>query len=522
MNILSRLPGLALKHLILAGAAALLAGCHIPKLHHADASPALPDTFKGSTDTENSAELRVDEFYNDPSLTKLIQQGLENNRELAILNQEVQIARNDVLARRGAYLPFLTVGAGAGTDKPSAFTRGGALDSQLNIIPGQENPNPLSNYGLGVNVFWELDIWRKLRNARDSARQRYLAAAERRNYFATKLIAEIAENYYGLMALDQRIENLNNTIKLQQDSLEIAKAKMEAGRGTILAVQRFQAEVRKNESEKLIVQQDIIETENRINFLLNRYPEPVPRDGSKFLDMNLRTLSAGMPSQLLQNRPDIRQAERELVAAGLDVKVARAQFFPTVTLTGGVGYEAFNPRYLFQPEAIVANVVGNLTAPLLNKAAIKADYMNANARQLAAVYNYQRTVVNAFTEVLNRMAMVDNYGKSVAVKKQQLESLLASVESSTKLFQNARVEYSEVLFAQRDMMDARMVLIDTKRQQLAAVVNAYQALGGGDLLSHLDTEAGGCHSPRDVRLGHPFAASNAQPNVDELARESAE
>jgi NodT family efflux transporter outer membrane factor (OMF) lipoprotein len=491
---------------ILAGGVAVLPGCGIPKLKHADAPPSLPDTFKGATTKDNSAQLRVDEFYNDATLTKLIQQGLENNRELAILNQEVQIARNDILARRGAYLPFLTVGAGAGTDKPSAFTRAGALDSQLNIIPGQENPNPLSNYGLGVNVFWELDIWRKLRNARDAAQQRYIAAAERRNYFVTKLIAEIAENYYGLMALDQRMENLNNTIKLQQDSLDIAKAKMDAGRGTVLAVQRFQAEVRKNESEKLIVQQDIIETENRINFLLNRYPEPVTRDGSKFLDMNLRALSVGVPSQLLQNRPDIRQAERELVAAGLDIQVARAQFFPTLTLNGGVGYEAFNPRYIFRPEAIAANVVGNLAAPLLNKAAIKADYMNANARQLEAVYNYQRTVVNAFTEVINRVAMVDNYGKSVAVKKQQLESLLASVESANKLFQNARVEYIEVLFAQRDMMDARMVLIDTKRQQLAAVVNAYQALGGGDLFSRLDTEAGGCRGPRDVQLGQPFAA----------------
>jgi NodT family efflux transporter outer membrane factor (OMF) lipoprotein len=509
MNSISRFSLRARRNLALAGLVAggtvfALPGCNIPKLRHADAAPGLPDTFKGATTPDNSAHLRVDEFYNDSTLTNLIQLGLENNRELAILNQEVRIARNDVLRRRGAYLPFIGFGANAGADTPSAFTRAGAVDSQLNIIPGQENPNPLGNYAFGVNVLWQLDIWKQLRNAREAAMQRYVAAAEKRNFFVTKLVAEIGEKYYELMALDQRMMNLDNTIKLQQDSLEIAKSKMNAGRGTVLAVQRFQAEVHKNTSEKLIVTQDIIEVENRINFLLNRYPEPVQRDAAGFLDLNLRALSVGLPSQLLQNRPDIRQAERELVAAGLDIKVARAQFFPTLTLTGGVGYEAFNPKYIFRPDAIAANVAGNLMVPLINKAAIRADYMDANARQLEAVYNYQRTVVNAFTEVINRVSMVENYRRSVEIKKEQLAALVASVETASKLFQNARVEYIEVLFAQRDLMDARMVLIDTKKMQLSAVVNAYQALGGGDILSHLDTEAGGVHDARDARLGQPI------------------
>lgn len=514
MNGFSRFPIRAGRKLVLAGLIAggsvfALPGCQIPKLRHADSAPAVPDTFRGATSPDNSARLRADEFYSDQRLLGMIQQALDNNRELQILNQEVRIARNDILAKRGAYLPFLGFGAGAGTDQPSAFTRLGAIDSQLNIIPGQPNPNPLSNYGLGVNVFWDLDIWRKLRNARDAAMQRYIAAAEKRNYFVTKLIADVAENYYALLALDQRMENLNNTIALQQKSLDIAKAKKDAGRGTELAVQRFQAEVHKNTSEKLIVAQEIIETENRINFLINRYPESVERAASgllEYLDLKLRALAVGVPSQLLQNRPDIRQAERELTAAGLDIQVARAQFFPTLTLTGGVGYEAFNPRYLFNPEAVAANVVGNLAAPLINKAAIRADYMNANARQLEAVYNYQRTVLNAFTEVINRMAMVENYRKSIEIKREQMLSLELSVESASKLFQNARVEYIEVLFAQRDLMDARMVLIETKKLQLSAAVNAYQALGGGDYLSGLDNEAGGCHEPRDLRLGHPIDA----------------
>ena len=259
---------------------------------------------------------------------------------------------------------------------------------------------------------------------------------------------------------------------------------MEAGSGTELAVQRFQAEVRKNQSEKLIVKQEIVEVENRINFLVNRFPEPVERMSAGFFDLTIHTLSVGVPSQLLRNRPDIRQAERELEAAGLDVKVARAHFYPAVTITGGVGFEAFNPS-ICSPirQALIANVAGGLVAPLINKKAIQADYLSANAKQLESVYNYQRVILNAFTEVVNRVSMVENYGKSIEIKKQQLASLEASVESASKLFQNARVEYIEVLFAQRDLLDARMVLIETKQQQLSAIVNAYQALGGGNLLS---------------------------------------
>ena len=198
----------------------------------------------------------------------------------------------------------------------------------------------------------------------------------------TRLVADIAENYYALMALDKRLANLDQTIELQEQSLEIAKAKMDAGRGTELAVQRFQAEVRKNQSEKLIVQQEIIEAENRINFLVDRFPQPVERNTAGFFDLSIHPLSVGVPAQLLQNRPDIRQAERELEAAGLDVKVARAHFFPRLDITGGIGYQAFNPKYLFNPEALIYNAAGELAAPLINKAAIQAEYLTANARQL--------------------------------------------------------------------------------------------------------------------------------------------
>lgn len=471
--------------------------CGIPPLRHPVPAPDLPDGYSQAnttlskaweSTTENSALVGIEEFYNDPMLTGLINQAVVGNRELKILEEEVQIARNEILARQGAYLPFLTAGAGASLDRPSRFTRAGAVDSQLDIVPGQSFPSPLGDMALNIGLSWQIDVWRQLRNARDAAAQRYFAAAERRNYFVTRLIAECAENYYTLMALDQRLITLDKTIQLQEASYKVAVDKRDNGKGTELAVQRFLAEVRKNQSEKLIISQEIVKTENRINFLVNRFPQPVERASTAFFDLTLHKLSIGVPSQLLQNRPDIRQAERELAAAGLDILVARARFFPTVMITGNVGYEAFNPRYLFNPEAIAANIAGSLVAPLINKKAIQADYMTANAKQLEAIYHYQRTVLNAFTEVVNRVSKVENYSSSLEIKKQQLKSLEKSIEAASQLYQNARVEYVDVLLAQRDYMDARMILIETKKEQLSAIVNAYQALGGGGagLVANLD------------------------------------
>ncbi len=436
----------------------------------------------GIVSFENSAQIPWCDFFNDPYLTGLIGQAISGNQELRILNEEIQVANNEVQARRGAYLPFFSLGAGAGLEKSSRFTRAGAVEDQLTAAPGKGFPDPLPNFLLATNVSWEIDIWRRLRNSRDAASLRYLGTVDGRNFTITRLVAEVAENYYGLLSLDSQMVTLENTIKIQEQSLEAAKNLKAAGRGTELGVQRFQAEVRKNQSELLIIQQDIVEAENRINFLLGRYPQTVERLSVDYLNLNLQTLAAGVPSQLLRNRADIRQAERELMAAGLDVRVARARFYPALILSAGVGYQAFNPKYIFDsPESLIYNVAGDLVAPVINRKAIKAEYMTANSRQLQAVYEYQRTILTAFTEVINYMNKVDNYAKSIEIKKQQLDALQSSVENATNLFQNARAEYIEVLLSQRDLMEARMVTIETKQEQLSAVVNAYQALGGGGL-----------------------------------------
>ena len=491
---------------IVCGVPLVLPSCQIPKVLPPGPGPVLPADFKGAASQESSAQLGIDEFFDDPVLTRTIALALAGNQELKIIEQDIQIASNEILSRRGAYLPFIGFRANAGVEKPGDFTPIGTVEKRLEYFPGKHYPEPRPNYLLTTNIFWQLDIWRELRNARDAAYQRYLAAIERRNDFVTRLVAEVAQNYYELIALDKRLEILTQTIRIQESSLKVAEANKLAGRATELGVQRFLAEVRRNQSEKLIIAQRVIETENRINFLAGRYPQPVERNLGDFIDLKLRTLNVGLPAQLLQNRPDIRQAERDLAAAGLDVKIARAHFFPRLDLMAGVGYEAFRVKYLFMtPESLIYNAAGELTAPLINKKAIQADYLTANARQLESVINYQRVVLNAFTEVVNRLSRVENYRKSIDLKKQQLEALATSVQVASNLFQAARADYVDVLFSQRDLRDASIVLIETKQQQLAAIVTTYQALGGGYLWSGPAPEG---VPPEALAMPQPVAPSS--------------
>ena len=458
---------------------AAFSGCSIPNLRCPTPGRSLPTDFVGETTRGNSARVGVDEFFGDPVLSQLIAEGMAGNQELKIRNEEIQIANNEIILRRGQLLPFVVGEARGGFDKNSRFTPLGAAEEQLTYPTGRPFPDPVPNVALKANLFWQIDIWHELRNARDAAIQRYNEAIDARDFYITQLAAEIAENYYELAALDQRLRYLEQTIEIQRQSEQVARDQKAAARGNELPVQRFLAEVRKNESQQFIVRQRIVEVENRINFLLGRYPQPVARTTWEFVRLDSRLLQVGVPAELLANRRDIRAAERELQASGLDILVARARFFPRFDITASVGVEAFNPRYLFDPGSLVANLAGDLIGPVINKSAIRADYQNANARQLQALYDYQRTVLNAYVQVVNQMSKVEKYRESVATKAKQVVALEQSVSVASDLFSLSSGEFSDVLFSQRDLLEARVTLVETKQEQLVAIVDAYQALGGG-------------------------------------------
>lgn len=296
----------------------------------------------------------------------------------------------------------------------------------------------------------------------------------------TNLIAEMAYSYYELLALDNQLEIVKQNIGIQSNALEIVKLEKQSARVTELAVRKFEAEVFHTKSLQYDIQQKIIETENRINFLAGRFPQPVQRSSKNFTELVPDTVQGGIPSQLLQNRPDIRQAELELQASKLDVKVARANFYPTLDLSAGIGLQAFNPAFLVKtPQSMLYSLAGDLVAPLINRNAIKAYYYSASAKQIQAAYNYERTILRAYIEVVNQLSSIDNLAKSYELKSKQVQALTQSIDISTGLFKSARADYMEVLLTQRDALESKFELIETKMQQMHAMVNIYQALGGG-------------------------------------------
>lgn len=459
----------------------VLASCKAPKAadNKTDA-PAMPASYVTSTDTLNSATIKWKNFFPDKNLQNLIDEALKNNQELAMTLQEIEMARNDVRVKKGLLLPTVTAGVGAGVDKVGRYTSAGAGDASTEMTPGKEVPENLQDYIIGLHATWEVDIWKKMRNAKKAALSRYLGTIEGKNFVVTNLIAEIANSYYELLSYDNQLDVIQQTIALQKNALEIVKAQKEAARANELGVKKFEAEVLNSQSREFEVLQQIKETENKINFLLGRYPQPIVRDKTVLITQLPQQIQTGIPSQLLKNRPDIKQAELELFATKCDVKAARAEFYPSFTISGGVGFNAFKPSYLFtSPESLIYNFVGDLTAPLINRNAIKAEFNKAKAEQLKAMYNYQKTILNGYVEVSNQLSNIKNLEQFYDLKNKEVQSLTTAIDVSNDLFKSSRVDYFEVLMTQRDALESKLELIEAKKEQFNAVTNVYRALGGG-------------------------------------------
>lgn len=420
------------------------------------------------------AQRKWRELFTSPQLLSLIEAALKNNQELNLRVQEVIIARSEVSARRGDIWPKVNTYVGTGIDKGGTYTSQGRSDDANGL------PEILPDFSFGLKASWEIDIWGKLRNAAKAANLRYFASVEARNFMVTQIVAEIARSYYELLSIDNQLDVLRRNIDIQAQALEVVRIQKQAGRVTELAVQRFEAEVQKNNSRLYDLEQKKIEAENRINFLVARYPQPVPRNPAELNDALPEGLQTGLPPALLENRPDVRQAELELQAAKLDTKVAKAAFYPALSLDAGVGFRSFDFTHLVAtPESLIYNLLGNLTAPLFNWTGIAAQYRITNAKRMQAVVNYEKIILQAFIEVVNQLANIDNLKKSYDLQSQQVATLTRSVEISNVLFRSARADYMEVLLTRRDSLEAEMELIERKKRQFEAMVNVYQALGGG-------------------------------------------
>lgn len=458
-----------------------LSSCQISNVNTKTENKSTPVSFNNvqRTDSTNTGKTTWREYFTDPYLIAIIDTALINNQELNIIFQEIEIGKNEVRARKGEYLPFVGLRASAGLEKVGEYTRPGAVEENLEVKPGTSFPKPLPDFMVGVYASWELDVWKKLRNAKKSAVSKYLASVEGKNFMVTNLVAEVANAYYELMALDNLLEIVKNNIEIQTNVFNIIVQQKQAAKVTQLAVNRFEAQVLNTKNLQYDILQQIIEVENRINFLAGRFPQPILRSSATLRNITIDSVYIGIPSQLLENRPDVRQAELELMASKLNVAVAKANFYPTFRIQSGAGFQAFNPAFLVRPESILYSLGGDLVAPLINRNAIKATYLSANAKQVQAVYNYERTILNAYIDVVNQLSKVDNYKKSYDTKLQEVNLLTQSITISTSLFNSARADYMEVLLTQRDALESTVELIEIKLKQMNAKVNIYKALGGG-------------------------------------------
>lgn len=468
--------GRVLTATLVALVAAMATGC-IPKHAIVPArapNPAVPDSFDGLRDTRSSGMIQWRDFFEDAHLVALIDAALKQNQELNIAIQELVVANAEVMARRGEYLPKVGFGVRPGVEHVGKFTSPGQSDERSEIGP------TLQKHEFGLYASWEIDVWGRLRNLANAASHRYLASIEGRNFMVTRLVAEIASSYYELLALDRQLQVVTDNIALQERAVELARAQFQAGRATSAAPARFEANLRAMQSSQYTIQQRIVETENQLNFLAGRFPKKIDRSSTNFLDLQPAAMAVGVPAELLANRPDVRQAELELAAAGLDVKAARAAFYPSLGIESVVGYQSFAVTKLVNtPDSLLFGLLGKAFAPLLNRKGITADYLSANSREMQAVLHYERAVLNAFVEVSNRVSLTRNLSHSYGLKQQQIDRLAQSVDISTELFNLNRGEYLEVLTARRELLEAQQELVEMKQRQMAATVTLYQALGGG-------------------------------------------
>lgn len=456
-----------------------IASCNIPKHMATPDIQPLPKQY-GKNLNQEVPLLVWKEYFKDEALQALIDTALVHNQELNIVLQEIAISKNEVKARKGEYLPSVGVKAGVGAERLSEHTLLGSLEHHHQIVNGKENPKPLPDLLGGFNFNWELDIWHKLRDAKDAAKMRYLASTEAKNFMVTELVSEIASTYYELIALDQQLAIVQNNITIQQNALEVVRIQKQATRATELAVKKFEAEVLKTQSMQYELEQSITEAENKINYLLGRYPQPIKRSNkNKSPELNL-DVAIGLPAQLLDQRPDIKKAALEIAAANLDLKVAKANFYPSLGISSFFGLQAFNPSYWIKaPESILFNIAGDLVAPLVNKNGIKAAYSTANAKQIQAAFTYQQKLINAYVEVANQWNKVQNFNKATALKTKQVQALQSSIEIANDLFRATRADYMEVLMTQRDALEAQVELTTTQRELNLSYVQLYKALGGG-------------------------------------------
>lgn len=457
----------------------------VQEMHtHAEHRKELPASYVSGSLADSVALPTVSEFFQDPNLKALIDSVLANNFELRMNDQFV--AEMEGMGRffRGNNLPNLFALGSIGARRISRFSMDGVgnFDTNFseNITREQRIPDPvLPDYYLGVRSSWEIDIWKKLETQRKQALYKILSSKAGRQLLETEIVAQVASIYFDIQLLENEIEFLDDNIELQETASSIIATMKQAGESNQLAVELTSSQVLSSRALRSQIEQQVIQLENDLHILLGQLPKRIERSKINLTTVPLPNLASSVPSALIKNRPDISQAEYELLAANADVTLARLAFLPDLQLTGDLGFHSFKPQVLFSPQAFVFGLLGNSMMPLLNKRQIEGELLMANARKKAAYLQYERVVNNAFVEVYNCLQILEKAEQQFQLKQKEVAVLRSSIVSATELYKYGKATYLEVVTAQRNALQSQVELIDIRRQQYKTIIELYRALGGG-------------------------------------------
>jgi multidrug efflux system outer membrane protein len=458
----------------------MLGACKTIQLPPEKALTQMPEIYVDSKDTMTIAKIKWSDFFTDEKLKGLIQEGISRNIDLQNAFQNLEIATANQLRAKGMLLPIVDAGTSAAVYKYGDYTQEWAGNRTTEMTEGGSFfSRHLPNYFLGLMANWEVDIYGKIKDQNIAAQARFFSTFEGKNWVQTNLVSAIASLYYELVALDNQLDIINQNIAIQENSLEIVRQLKEAGRSNELAVKQFEAQILNAKADAKQINQAIVEYESMINLLLARYPQAIDRNKNALSETSSVVYQSGVPSQLLNNRPDIRMAEQELLATRFDTRVAKKAFYPNLNINAGFGSNGFSVPLFFTWPSAAYSILGGLTAPVFNRKALQADFKTASAIQLTALNNYQQTIISAFTEAYNELKNIENIKEIVALKQSEVNTLEQAIENADLLFQTNRADYLEVLIAQQNLLQAKLDLQNMTKLQKLSAINLYKVLGGG-------------------------------------------
>lgn len=427
----------------------------------------------------------ISQYYKDPILRDLITEALQQNFDLQLAVQRMGESNAELRFAKGGLFPEVQANGRAGQRRFGAYTIDGVgnYDTQFstNLSPDQRLPLPnIPDYYAGVSASWEVDVWGKLRNLKRGALQKYLASAQTRDAIQTQLVAEVSKRYFQLIILDYEFQILEENKRIREQALEVVQLQKQHGRSNELGIELIQAQLYQVNALYIEVKLRILEVENQLNLLLGRFPQEIKRSSITETDLFLNRLDLIIPSIVIENRPDIKAAVHQLHASNANVRAAHAAFYPSFNISAAWGVHAFRSNVLFDtPQSLANELMSSLTFPLLNRRLLKSQLMQTEALQKSAYVEYQKTVVNAFTEVYELMQKEWYFNQLKSERKKQIEVLQKSIQTSQLLFLNGRATFLEVVTAQENYLLAQIEWLKAMTSLTHTHIDLYKAIGGG-------------------------------------------